>query len=583
MRGMQPAYWIAQYVLRDADTPTPSRRVATLEAEQLGPAAKHRHTTPVGLRRLLRGDLDWIVLKAIDHDRARRYDTANALASDITRHLENKPVVARPPTLTYTAAKFVRRHRLAVSVLATAAVALIVGITSIARERNRAELEAAKARAISGFLQDMLQSADPWQGGARQTTVAEALQAGVQRVTAGSIADPLVAASIKRTIGGVYLGLGQPTEADTLIRAALAERLSRTGPSSVETAESYSDLGGLYVFQGKVDSAVIAYERALEIYRRRLGSEDTLVAGTTMDLADATADVGNRPRADSLADEALRILRGVYGERHPSIVNALGRKQGAQLGAGNLAQAESTGRAAVAMLRDLGRERDAQAAPILNDLALTRMYQGDNAEALALMHQVVALDTAVFGTSHPYLAAHLENLGLVYQALGYNDSTRLVVTQGLDIRRAVLGSDNPAIGRSLFNLATIEYVEGRYAAAEPLYEQALPLMRRAYGAEHNDVVYATGSLGRNQFYLGRKADAERNIQWALAVTDPAGRLDPVFYARFGRLLVTMMVEGRRWKEAEPLAVRVLAIQDSLQDTLARITREQLAVIRQPRR
>ncbi len=583
MRGIQPAHWIAQYVLRDADTPTPSRRVATLENEQVGPAAEHRHTTPIGLRRQLRGDLDWIVLKAIDRDRARRYETANALASDIERHLANKPVVARPPTFAYTAAKFVRRHRLGVSVLVTAAAALLVGLASVARERNRAELEAAKARAISGFLQDMLRSADPWDGGARRTTVAEALQAGVQKVSAGSIADPLVAASIKRTIGGVYLGLGQPNEADTLVRAALAERLARTGPSSVETAESYSDLGGLYVFQGKVDSAVVAYERALEIYRRRLGPEDTLVAGTLMDLADATGDVGDRPRADSLANEALRILRGAYGARHPSIVNALSRKQGAELGAGSLAQAESTGRAAVAMVRDLGRERDAQVVPILNDLALTRMYQGDNTEALALMHQVVALDTALFGTSHPYLAAHLENLGLVYQALGYNDSTRIVVTQGLNIRRAVLGSDNPAIGRSLFNLATLEYVEGRYAVAEPLYEQALPLMRRAYGAEHSDVVYATGSLGRNQYYLGRKADAERNIGWALGVTDPAGRLDPVFYARFGRLLVTLLVEERRWEEAEPLAVRVLAIQDSLQDTLARVTRDQLARIRQPRR
>ena len=574
-----PAYWITHYVLGDAEMPTPSNRVAALEADRLTPAAQHRHTTPVGLRRVLRGDLDWIVLKAIDRDRTRRYDTANALASDIERYLGNKPVVARPPTLAYTASKFVRRHRLGVSVLATAAVALIVGLTSVARERNRAEREAAKAQAISGFLQDMLRSADPWQGGARQTTVDEALHAGVERVNAGSIGDPLVAASIKRTIGGVYLGLGRPNEADTLIRAALAERLARTGPSSVETAESYSDLGGLYAYQGKMDSAVTAYERALGIYRRRLGSEDTLVAGTLLDLADVTNDAGDRLRADSLANEALRILRGAYGERHEAVVSALGRKQSAELGTGNLAQAESTGRAAIAILRDLGRERDPQAVPILNDLALTRMYQGDSTEALVLMRQVVALDTALFGTSHPYLASHLENLGLVYQSAGYPDSTRIVVAQALAIRRAVLGSDNPAIGRSLFNLAAIEYGEGRYAAAEPLYEEALPLMRRAYGAEHTDVVYATGSLGRNQYYLARKADAERNIRWALDVTDPAGKLEPVFYARFGRLLVSLLVEQRRWAEAEPLAVRVLAIQDSLQDTLARVTREQLAKIR----
>jgi len=220
--------------------------------------------------------------------------------------------------------------------------------------------------------------------------------------------------------------------------------------------------------------------------------------------------------------------------------------------------------------------------PILNDLALTRMYQGDNTEALALMRRVVALDTALFGTSHPYLASHLENLGLVYQGAGFPDSTRIVVTQALGMRRAVLGKDNPAIGRSLFNLAILEYGDSNYAAAEPLFEEALVLMRRAYGPEHNDVVYATGALGRNQYYLGRRPEAERNLRWALGVTDPDGRLAPPFYARFGRILVSLLVEQKRWTEAEPLALGVLAIHDSLQDTLASVTREQLAKIRSAR-
>ncbi len=579
-RGLLPQQWIASYVLGEAQPPTPSRRVSTLADEAVTPVAQHRHTTPLGLRRQLSGDLDWIVLKAIDRDRTRRYETASALALDIERHLENKPVSARAPTLGYTAARFVRRHRLSVSALVVALAALLTGMTIIARERSRAEREGAKAQAISGFLQNMLKSADPWQGGARQTTVVDALHAGVKQVDAGTVADPLVASSIRRTIGSVYLSLGRLPEADTLIRAALRERIARTGDSE-ETAESYSDLGGLYVYQGKVDSAVAAYERALEI-RRRIGSADTLVAGTLLDLADAANDLGDRDRSDSLANQALRTLRAVHGERHLAVASALGRRLSAQLGAGNLVQAESTGRAAAAMLRDLGLEQVPEAIPIFNDLALTRMYQGDQTEALALMRQVLALDTALLGTSHPYLASHLENIGLVYQAQGFPDSTRLVVSEALTMRRAVLANDNPAIGRSLFNIASIDYNAGKYATAEPLYEEALTLMRRAYGPEHTDVVYATGSLGRNQYYLGRKAEAERNLRWALEVTHPDGRLEPVFYARFGRMLVSLLVEQRRWAEAEPLAIRVLAIQDSLKDTLARVTAGQLAAIYEAR-
>jgi hypothetical protein len=188
--------------------------------------ARQRHTTPVGLRRELRGDLDWIVLKAIDRNRARRYETANALALDLERHLENRPIVARPPTVGYTAAKFVRRHRLGVAVAVTAVVALGLMVAGIARERSRAEREGAKALAISAFLEDMLKAADPWQGGARQTTVVEALKAGADRIEEGGIPDPLVAASVRHTIGSVQLRLGRIGEADTLLRAALAERCS---------------------------------------------------------------------------------------------------------------------------------------------------------------------------------------------------------------------------------------------------------------------------------------------------------------------------------------------------------------------
>jgi serine/threonine protein kinase/tetratricopeptide (TPR) repeat protein len=577
-RGLLPAPFIAEYVLGNADVPTPSRRVATLEPDTATNAARHRHTTPTGLRRELRGDLDWIVVKAIERDRNRRYETANGLANDLDRYLENKPVTARPPTLGYTTAKFVRRHRLGVSVLVTGLAALLFAITSIARERSRAEREGAKAKAISAFLLDMLRSADPWEGGGRQTTVAEALQAGVRQLDAGSIRDPVVAASVRGTIGSVYRSLGRLAEADTLTRAALRERIARTGPASEETAESWSDLGNLYLVEGKFDSAEAAMERSLEIRRGRLGEGDTLVATTLLDLANVLNTKGERARGDTLSREALGILRRYYGDRHLSVAVAMGNIQAVQLGASQLAQAESTGRAALGMLEDLGVDRNPHAISIINDLALTRAYQGDHAEALALMHRVLALDSLLLGTSHPYYASHLENLGFVYQYAGLLDSTKLVTRQAFEIRKANLADDNPAIGRSLFNLAALEYDEGSYQAAEPLYEEAVSRMRRAYGPENTDVVFATATMGRNRYRLGRTAEAEKNLRWALDVTDPAGRLDPMMYARFGRILVMLMVDQRRWAEAEPFALRVLAIQDSLQDTLARASARQLVTI-----
>ena len=577
-RGLLPAPFIAEYVLGTTDIPTPSNRVAGLGADRAAPVAEHRHTTPVGLRRELRGDLDWIVLKAIERDRNRRYDTANALALDLERHLEHKPVTARPPTLGYTTAKFVRRNRLGVSVLATALVALVVGVTGIARERNRAERGEAKAGAISGFLLDMLKSADPWEGGARKTTVLDALQAGVKQLDAGRITDPAVSGSVRQTIGTVYYSLGELDEADTIFHRVLRERLARTGARSEETAESWHDLGTLYSSQGRFDSAEVALKNALTIRRERLGPADTLVAATLLELADVYSQMEARPRADSLSQEALGILQRAHGGPHLSVASAMARLMNAQGGGGELAKAESTGRAAAAMMRELGLERHPQIIPILSDLAIFRIQQGDKVEALALLHQAVALDSVLFGTSHPYLAQHLENLGYVYDRAGFSDSARLVATQALAMRRALMADDNPAIGRSLFNVGTLQYNARAYQEAEPLLEEALLRMGRAYGPEHPDVVYATGALGRNQYYLGRSAEAERNLRHALSTTTPSGAPSLEDSVRFGRILVSLLVDQRRWKDAEPLALRVFAVQDSLKDTLSRVTARNLVKI-----
>jgi tetratricopeptide (TPR) repeat protein len=464
-----------------------------------------------------------------------------------------------------------------VSVLTTAAVALVVGVTSIMRERDRAALGEAKALAISTFLVDLFKSADPWQGGARQTTVVDALAEGVKQVNAGRIADPVVASSVRRTIATVYAGLGRGAEADTLYRATLRERLVRTGPASEETAQSWNDLGIMLTSQGKFDSAEMALGHALEI-RRRNGGADTVMAGNLLDLADLATMKGQLVRGDSLAREALAIYRQTAGERHLAVAAAMGRVQSIQGTAGELAKAESTGRAAAAMMRELGLEQHPQLVPILSDLAIILSNRGEFTEALEIARRTVSLDSSLFGTSHPSLATHLENLGYVYDEAGFGDSAMAVVKQVLAMRRAMLADDNPAIGRTLFNLASLEHDAGSYRAAEPHYEEALLRMRRAYGPEHPDVVFATAWLGRNQFHLGKYAEAERNIRWALSVTAPNVG-SPRDTTRFGRFLVTMLVDQRRWAEAEPLALRVFAILDSLQeDSLARVTAGQLATI-----
>ena len=330
--------------------------------------------------------------------------------------------------------------------------------------------------------------------------------------------------------------------------------------------------------QGKLDSAETALGRALEI-RRGHGGADTVMAGTLLDLADLANTKGEAARGDSLAHEALAILRRVAGERDLAVAAAMARVQSTQLGAGELAKAESTGRAAAAMLRELGLERHPQMVPILSDLSITLANRGELTEALAVAHQTVALDSALFGTAHPYLATHLENLGYVYDHAGFGDSAKMMVRAG--------SGDAAGAARGRQPRHRPDPLQPRVAGARHGVVRARPsrcTRRRCSGCggptgrSTPTWCIATGWLGRNQFYLGRRAEAERNIRWVLTVTDPHGAASPMDTVRFGRFLVTMLVDQRRWKEAEPLALRVFAIQDSLKDTLARVTAGHLATI-----
>jgi tetratricopeptide (TPR) repeat protein len=143
----------------------------------------------------------------------------------------------------------------------------------------------------------------------------------------------------------------------------------------------------------------------------------------------------------------------------------------------------------------------------------------------------------------------------------------------------MLSDDNPAIARTIFNIAATQGEKGDFAAAEPMYEEAQARLRRAHGPNHPNVVLATWVLGKNQYKLGRLAEAEANLKAALAVDDPDGKLPPDDYARVSSILASVLIDEKRYPQAEPLALRALAIQDSLADTTrAKQSVEQLVTL-----
>ena len=188
--------FVVALAMRATDPPTPSASLASL-GNRLTMVAKDRNTDPGGLKRQLQGDLDWIVMKAMEKDRTRRYETANALALDIGRYLRDEPVLARPPSARYRAAKFVRRNRGAVTAATFSVIAILVGATAAgvgfvrARAAERvAERQSRAARVTSDFLADIFRVSDPAVARGGSITARELLDRGADRISAELAGQP---------------------------------------------------------------------------------------------------------------------------------------------------------------------------------------------------------------------------------------------------------------------------------------------------------------------------------------------------------------------------------------------------------
>jgi eukaryotic-like serine/threonine-protein kinase len=211
-------------IIKEEEPPRPSTRLSTLGAT-LSQVSARRKTEPAKLSALVKGDLDWIVMKALEKDRSRRYETASAFAADVRRFLAEEPVEARPPSVSYRLRKFVRRNRVALAPAALIAVTLLLGsvvstwqAVRANAERDRAlaaerktKVEKDSAQAVQNFLwQDLLSQASPWEVADRDLKFRTLIFRAAKRLDAGSGYPPLVEATLRRMMGQIIMELGEP-------------------------------------------------------------------------------------------------------------------------------------------------------------------------------------------------------------------------------------------------------------------------------------------------------------------------------------------------------------------------------------
>jgi serine/threonine-protein kinase len=485
---------------RTEERQQPDGTTVTTTPEEAG---RLRHETPERLRKRLKGDLDAIVMSALQKDPIQRYPSVEALARDVRRYLDGQPITARKASSAYRLRKLAGRHKLGVAAGATILVLLVaLAVTStvqasrIRKERDRATAETAKVTAMNTFLEDALGAADPWEKGSRNISLLDALRQAQAKAESAFHGQPLIRAAILQTIGSTFANLAEFQEGEKALRTALVLRTAAAGQRSDEVAESQASLSNLYGLWHRFDEAVKAGKESLDITRELHGPKSLETAAAMDPLGQAYVRNGDLKSLKPLAEEMLALVRTPGPASHGSgkpidrtkvEVQALTLLASVALQEESYQRMEALDRERLDKIRAHLPELRSEMSGALNDLATAQSMSGDLAGAEANYREALALNTAEVGEEHPETLVVRENLGGVYFKAKRYDETLRMLDVVLALRRKALGADAEPVGRTLANIGTVSVAAGKLDEAERSYRDALAVLVPKLGEQNLDV------------------------------------------------------------------------------------------------
>jgi len=499
---------------------SPSRRIATVDAEPEDAPWHRRGTTRRGLEKQLRGDLDRVVLKALHKDPAQRYATAAEFATDIDAVLDRRPVSARTDSFGYRGTMFVRRHAVAVGTATAVFAGIVAGLAlftlRLADERQRAELEANKAREVTEFLMELFAASDPRESGAKPLTARELLARGVENAEAlNEQAD--VQAEMMEVLGQIYIELGEYRTARQLLTRALDSRRSSPDAGDGELLSSLLSMSRLLLRTGDYEGAEALYREALELHEQTSDAQNLETASILNGLGNAVASQGRLEPAREVAERALAIREAILGKSHPDVAASLNNVGLIAMEQGDYDAAEAMHRRALDMRRGLFGREHLDITYSLNNLALVYHERGEYELAEPLYRELVAMDRKILGDEHPEVAMDLNNLAGLLSDTGRHEEAQPLHEQALRIRREKLGPDHPLVGQSMHNLAWLYLRQDDFEQSEALFRDALSLRRAAYGEKHPEVANTLYGLAGLLTEIEEYEEAESLYRQALSM------------------------------------------------------------------
>jgi eukaryotic-like serine/threonine-protein kinase len=536
-------------IIREEEPPRPSTRLSS--SESLPSIAANRQTEPKRLSTLMRGDLDWIVMKALEKERSRRYETANAFAADVQRYLSDEPVQACPPSAAYRLQKFVRRNKGPVAAVCLLLLALVGGTlgTTVglvraeracsaeteranaerqAKEAERKAKETAEAReaetqAVLDFVENKVFAAarpEGLEGGlGREVTLRKAVE-GALRFVENSFADkPLIEARLRRTLGRSFECLGEAKIAAEQCERARRLYAKHLGADHLYTLRSMLGLANCYQQLGQNAEALKLGEETLALQKTKLGPDhpDTLLGMNN--LANTYAQLGQNAEALKLREETLVLMKTKLGRDHPYTFMSMNNLANSYNRVGRYAEAATLHEEVLARKRVLLGSDHPDTLTSMHNLANSYDGLGRHAEALELNEEILALRAAILGPDHPDTLKSMESLASSYDWLDRHTEALKLHEETLRIREAKLGPNHPATLHSMLELAITYDACGRHTEALQLREQTLPLMKAKLGPDDPDTLKCMHGLAYSYGQLNRPAEAVELLRETLALRE----------------------------------------------------------------
>lgn len=429
-RHRQPLRELLRQV-REEDPPSPSTKIGLKKQSSIA-AAEMRGTAPNQLVSLLRGDLDWITMKAVEKDRERRYGTPSELAADIHHYLRNEPVMARPASTGYRLQKYVRRHRLGVSAAAVISALLVAFGVVQALQLRRITRERDRADRIAEFMTNVFKVSDPSERVGNAVTAGELLDKASRDIETGLAKDPELQARMMDVMGKAYSSLGLHQRAQSLFERSIKVGSSAVGPENPETLSAMKHLAWSLFQQGHLVEAERLQRRVLDAQRRVLGPENLDTLDSMGDLAMIVGEEGNFAEAEKLNRQELEKKKHLFGPEASGTLVAMDNLATVLAREGRLAEAEALEQETLEIqLRVFGREKLGTISSMIN-LAAIQLDEGHYEEAEKGFRQALDLEKRVLGPDQPETALTMYNLASILAQRGQSDEALSLLRQAVD-------------------------------------------------------------------------------------------------------------------------------------------------------